>query len=98
MRRRPAPLKARTVRPLSLALLLGLSLAACTGASVPDGGCDDQLPCPSGEVCIAGGSCAISCDPLADGGICPDGGSCVGVGPYCCPGCACPALAVEVCR
>ncbi len=87
---------------MSLFVALGafvvIVAGACSTSSVPDGGCDQNVACGSGQVCVSTGECKLSCSTLVDAGTtCPDGGACTGQGPYCAPGAACPALAVFAC-
>jgi hypothetical protein len=62
-----------------------------------DGGvvCNNSVPCPSGQTCITGGSCAETC--ARDGGACPSGTTCQQTSVYCTAG-ACAAIQVFVCR
>jgi hypothetical protein len=58
--------------------------------------CNLTTPCPTGETCIAGGSCAITC--AADGGgVCPSGMTCQSTSGFC-VGTGCSAIEVRVCQ
>jgi hypothetical protein len=62
--------------------------------------CNQTVPCPAGQTCIIGGTCAKSC--AIDGGtdasgVCPAGTTCQPTSGFCLPA-ACTAIEVFVCR
>jgi len=72
-------------------------LAWGCGDSKPAGQCDQDHGCDGGRVCVTGGICAAGCSTQGGDAGCADGAVCTASGPYCDPGGACPAIAVEVC-
>jgi hypothetical protein len=64
----------------------------CTPAGFDGGGqCSDTVSCPADQVCVSGGTCAVSCTP--DGGAgCPAGTTCQSADWYFNP------VIIEVCR
>jgi hypothetical protein len=76
-----------------LLLLASLLWAGCSGTST--GTCSDSAACPSGQSCINGGHCAVSCFPDG-GGDCPSGTACQFTSGFC-RGTACSAISVDVC-
>jgi hypothetical protein len=68
------------------------------GGGNVDGGsaCNLTTPCPSGETCISGGTCAKSCAPDGGAAACPSGTTCQGTSGFC-VGTGCAAIQVFVC-
>jgi hypothetical protein len=79
---------------VAVGLALILAGTGCSGSAEKCG--LDAAACPSGNVCIMGGTCAQRCD--VDGAApCPLGTSCQLKGAYCTVT-SCTAIGVRVCQ